>query len=84
MSRFSKPGFAFMYLYNIVIDVKIDFVKLCGFFFYTSKKRQKRQSDQRIAELETLLALQKYGVGSRSRVGGRNSAGYGLIDFNYM
>jgi len=44
---------------------------------------QKRQSDQRLAELETLLSLHKYGGGGR-RAGGRNSVAYGLLDFNYI
>jgi hypothetical protein len=47
--------------------------------------RHKRQSDQRVAELETLLSLRRYGAASAPRkMEGRNSPGYGLIDFNYM
>jgi len=51
------------------------------------RRRQKRQSDQRMAELETILNLQKY-RGNRLRdhktSGGSYSPGYGIIDFNMM
>jgi hypothetical protein len=56
-------------------------------FAHRYSQRQKRQSDQRIAELETLLALQKYGQ-HRLRDWGRlreiAPPGYGLIDFDKM
>jgi len=50
----------------------------------TSNNRHKRQSDQRLAELETLLALQKY---NGHRVRGWQShndlsPAFGLIDFD--
>lgn len=52
-------------------------------------RTQKRQSDQRVAELETLLALQKYGAHHflRSQSGdgeGSYFPAYGIIDFNKM
>lgn len=51
-------------------------------------RTHKRQSDQRIAELETLLALQKYGAHHflRQTGDGEHSAfpAYGIIDFNKM
>ena len=56
------------------------------FAFKIDSRRQKRQSDQRIAELETLLALQKYGH-HRLHDWGRfkeNGAGYSLIDFDKL
>ncbi|ODM97290.1 hypothetical protein Ocin01_09401 [Orchesella cincta] len=56
-----------------------------------SLSRQKRQSDQRIAELETLLALQKYGrhrfrMDRKKGVGadGEHPPGYGIIDFHML
>ncbi|CAL8129610.1 unnamed protein product [Orchesella dallaii] len=50
----------------------------------STMRTQKRQSDQRVAELETLLALQKYGAHHflRSADGGSFFPGYGIIDFN--
>lgn len=49
-------------------------------------RTQKRQSDQRVAELETLLGLQKYGAHHFLRSGDGEGffPGYGIIDFNKM
>ncbi|CAL8095755.1 unnamed protein product [Orchesella dallaii] len=55
-----------------------------------SLSRQKRQSDQRIAELETLLALQKYGRHrfrmdrKKGVADGQHPPGYGIIDFRML
>ncbi|ODN00519.1 hypothetical protein Ocin01_06163 [Orchesella cincta] len=52
----------------------------------STMRTHKRQSDQRVAELETLLALQKYGahhfLRAQSSDGGGFFPGYGIIDFN--